>query len=251
MQRPPVADELWTAAKAGAQVPLSIGSTIVHPARPRSGGGIRNTVCRSATRDSRTPLRALDLDGDPGTLILMPVLLALLLSVVLGAPFGEAEAQALEVDTGMTIEVSVELESGQSAVLARVVAFAGELPPVALVDQGDGRWVGILRLSGREDVQVAFEAIDADGSSEISELSTLTDLGVDPAVVSPTRPTTPPTEEPEPNWWLLGGAAAGIAALVLLVMWSVAGATDQHSGDDETTDADEREPSSEPEAGQV
>ena len=182
-----------------------------------------------------------------GTLSSMPVLLAMLLSVVLGAPFGEAEARAIEVDTGMTIEVSVELDSGRSAVLARVVAFAGELPPVALVDQGDGRWVGILRLSGREDVQVAFEAIDADGSSDISELSTLTELGVDPAVVSPTRPTTPPAEEPGPDWWLIGGAVAGIAALILLVVWAVAGAADKRSGEpDDSADFEETKPDSEP-----
>ncbi|MGB5169638.1 MAG: hypothetical protein WBO84_13750 [Acidimicrobiia bacterium] len=177
----------------------------------------------------------------------MPVVLAMLLSVVLGAPFGEAEARALEVDTGMTIEVSVELDGGRSAVLARVVAFAGELPPVALVDQGDGRWVGILRLSGREDVQVAFEAVDADGSSDISELSTLTELGVDPAVVSPTRPTIPPAEDPGPNWWLIGGAVAGIAALVLLVAWAVAGTTDKGLGEpDEKNGVGEPEPGSAP-----
>jgi hypothetical protein len=172
----------------------------------------------------------------------MPVVLALVMSVVLGAPFGKAEARALEVDTGMTIEVSVELEGGRSAVLARVVAFAGELPAVALVDQGDGRWVGMLRLSGREDVQVAFEAIDADGSSEISELSTLTELGVDPAVVSSTRPNRPPTEEPGPSWWLIGGAAAGILALVLLVVWVIAGTGDTSSGEpDGAPEADTRE----------
>lgn len=174
----------------------------------------------------------------------MPVLLALLLSVALGAPFGEAEARALEVGSGMTIEVAVDVDRGQSAVLARVVAFAGELPPVALVDQGDGRWVGVLRLSGREDVQVAFDAIDGGGSSTISDLSTLTELGVDPAVVSPTRPTRPPTPDPGPNWWLVGGAVTGFAALVLLVVWVVAGAADKPSGDDDADvdDADGREP---------
>ena len=177
----------------------------------------------------------------PGTLIPMLAFLALLLSVVLGAPFGEAEARALEVDTGMTIEVSVEVDGGRSAVLARVVAFAGELPPVALIAQGDGRWIGILRLSGREDVQVAFEAIDAGGSSEISELSTLTELGVDPAVVSPNRPTVPPSQEPGPNWWLIGGAVAGVAALALLVVWAIAGAAAGSPGGEETATVENNE----------
>ena len=172
----------------------------------------------------------------------MTVVFAILLSVVLGAPFGQAEARALEVDSGMTSEVSVEVDGGRSAVLARVVAFAGELPPVALVDQGNGTWVAVLRFSGREDVQIAFEAIDADGSSEISELSTLTELGVDPAVVSPTRPTVPPAKEPGPNWWLIGGAAAGIAALALVVVWAVTGSADKRpNGSDEANDSDHDE----------
>ena len=169
----------------------------------------------------------------------MPVLLVLALSVVLGAPFGEAEARALEVDAGMTIEVSVTIDSGRSAILARTVAFAGELPPVALVDQGSGRWVGVLRFSGREDVQIAFEAIKPDGSSDISELSTLTDLGVDPAVVSPTRPTTPPPADPGANWWLVAGIAAGVAAVGLLVWWVFPGPVDKWSDkSDNTTDVD-------------
>jgi hypothetical protein len=170
----------------------------------------------------------------------MPVLLAMLLSVVLGAPFGEAEARALEVDTGMTIEVSVEVDDGRSAVLARVVAFAGELPPVALIDQADGRWVGILRLSGREDVQVAFEAIDAGGATDISDLSTLTKLGVDPAIVSPTRPTVLPSPDPGLNWWPIAGIAAGIGAIVLLVWWALSGSIDKWSNNpDNTGDVDQ------------
>lgn len=174
-----------------------------------------------------------------GTLSAMPILLALLLSVVLGAPFGEAEARALEVDSGMTVEVSVDVEDGRTAVLARVVAFAGELPPVALVDQGGGRWVGVLRLSGREDVQVAFEAIDAGGSSSISALSTLTELGVDPAAVAASRPTSPPNAEPGPNWWLVGGVAAGVAALTLVVFWVLAGANPgKQETDDGSADSD-------------
>ena len=164
-----------------------------------------------------------------GTLPVMPILFAVLLSVTLAAPFGDAEARALEIDSGMTIEVSVEVTGGRSAVLARVVAVSGELPPVALVDQGDGEWVGIVRLSGREDVQVAFEAIDGGGQSEISELASLTDLGVDPAVISTSRPTQPPPDEMGPNWWLVGGIGAGLAALALLVVWAVGFKVDKWS----------------------
>lgn len=180
----------------------------------------------------------------------MPVVLALLLSVVLGTPFGEAEARALEIDSGMTVEVSVRVDDGRSAVLARVVAFAGELPPVALIDEGGGRWVGVLRLSGREDVQVAFEAIDADGTSDISDLSTLTELGVDPAAVSSSRPTSSPTDDPGPRWWLIGGVAAGVAALVMVVFWVLAGnAEGLEDAARDASDSDQISGGSEPEGG--
>lgn len=178
----------------------------------------------------------------------MPILFALLLSVTLTAPFGNAEARALEIDSGMTIEVSVVVEGGRSAVLARAVALAGELPPVALVDQGNGTWVGILRFSGREDVTVAFEAIDGGGESVISDLTSLTDLGVDPAVISPTRPTQLPPEETGPNWWLVGGIAAGLGALILLVVWAAGNRVDkQAENPDNSTDVDQSEAQSEPE----
>ncbi len=179
----------------------------------------------------------------------MPILFALLLSVTLAAPFGDAEARALEIDSGMTVEVSVAVDGGRSAVLARVVALAGELPPVALVDHGNGRWVGILRLSGREDVQIAFEAIDAAGQSDLSDLTTLTDLGVDPAVISSSRPTQLPPVKRGPNWWLVGGVAAGLAALVLIVVWAVDNKTGDRSKDSDDSgeighDADRPDPES-------
>lgn len=170
----------------------------------------------------------------------MSVLFLLLLSVTLGAPFGEADARALEIDSGMTIEVSVEVDGGRSVVLARTVAFVGELPPVALIDQGDGRWVGILRFSGREDVSVAFEAIDGGGQSEISDLTSLTELGVDPAAISTSRPTQPPSEDATLNWWLFTGIAAGLAAVVLLALWAIGDKVDKRSENpDNTADVDQ------------
>jgi hypothetical protein len=179
----------------------------------------------------------------------MSLVLAVLLAVTLGAPFGKAEARALEADGGMTVEVSVEVDGGRSAVLARAVSLAGELPPVAMIDQGGGRWVGILEFSGREDVEVAFEAIDGAGGSDISALSLLTDLGVDPAVISPSVPTRPPQDEPGPNWWLFGGVGAGLAAVALVVVWAVGWPVDKRSNNlDNSIDVDQTSDELEPEA---
>jgi hypothetical protein len=113
---------------------------------------------------------------------------------------------------------------------------------VALIDQGDGRWRGVLVFSGREDVQVAFEAIDADGSSDISALSTLTELGVDPAVIVPSLPTRPAPAEPGPNWWLLGGIGAGLAAVILFSVWWAGSTRDTPSGDVDTPVGDGEDP---------
>lgn len=179
----------------------------------------------------------------------MSFVFALLLSVTLAAPFGEAEARALEIDSGMTIEISVVVDGGRSAVLVRAVALAGELPPVAMVDQGSGTWVGILRLAGREDVQIAFEAIDGGGQTEISDLISLTDLGVDPAVISSTRPVQLPPAEVGPNWWLVGGIAAGLTAMALLVVWAVVYGVDKRSENpDNSEDVDQTANQSDPES---
>ena len=86
------------------------------------------------------------------------------------------------------------------------------------------------------------------GASDISELSTLTELGVDPAVVSPTRPTVPPAPDPGPNWWLIGGIVAGMVALALLVWWVFSGSVDKRSNNpDNTKDVDQT--TGDPESG--
>ncbi len=90
----------------------------------------------------------------------VPLLLAILLSVTLTPPFGEAEARALTVTGAITIDVSVEVEGTPTTVIARITGLAGELPPQALVDRGGGIWGTIIRLTGREDVFIAFEYID-------------------------------------------------------------------------------------------
>ncbi len=193
----------------------------------------------------------------------VPLLLAILLSVTLTPPFGEAEARALTVTGAITIDVSVEVEGTPTTVIARITGLGGELPPQALVERGGGIWGTIIRLTEREDVLIAFEYIDADGTTTISDSSRLTELGVDPAVIAPNLPTTPPPDEPgiEIDPVLLAGVAAALGALVLVGFWAGSGIKESVKPTDWTyasTDAareagdddDDQESSSETEDGE-
>jgi hypothetical protein len=85
----------------------------------------------------------------------VPLLLAILLSVTLTPPFGEAEARALTVTGAITIDVSVEVEGTPTTVIARITGLAGELPPQALVERGGGIWGTIIRLTGIDPLLLA------------------------------------------------------------------------------------------------
>jgi len=154
--------------------------------------------------------------------MLMALILAL--SVTLAPPFGEAEARAVEAGFGLVVEVTVVVEDGASAVLVRGIGVTGELDPVALSDLGDGRWGGRLNLDGKENIQVAFEAIRVDDDAVISDLHTLEELGVDPAVLGEARSTvdtTAPSGSSGSGWWLVLAAAAGFSALLLVAIWAI------------------------------
>ena len=150
----------------------------------------------------------------------MSFLVAILLTVTLQPPFGEAEAKDLGSTIGMSIDVSVQVEGAPAAVLARVTTVGGELDPIALVPRGIGSYAQAIRLTEREDVTIAFEYIGADGTTVISAGSTLTDLGVDPEVFGSRVPVVAPEEETGISPWLLAGLAAALAAVVLMGIWS-------------------------------
>lgn len=162
------------------------------------------------------------LSPSPGrsTLADVPFLAAVLLAVTLAPPFGGAEARAVEPGRGIVVELTVEVSGSPAAVLARATSLAGELPPVALAEVEPGRWQGLLDLDGVEDLLVAFEAIDVDGSSTISSAARLSDLGVDPAIFRAyRRPVRLPSDRGLDLRFLLG-VVAGAAALLLLVVWA-------------------------------
>jgi hypothetical protein len=156
------------------------------------------------------------------------VLAFILVSLPLSSPFGEASATATSTDGGLRFEVSVEVQGSPVAVLVRGVGSgASELPPVALGDQGDGTWAGIVQLPVVENIRVGFEFIPASGPASVSDLHTLTDLGVDRAVFEHPAPSTSQSDEDEPlvspegRRWGWMALAAGAAALTLIALWAI------------------------------
>jgi hypothetical protein len=156
------------------------------------------------------------------------LLAALLVLLPLSTPFGEATATASSVDGGLWIEVAVEVTDSPVAVVVRGRGPGGsELPPVALADRGNGLWEGVVSLPVIENILIGFESIPAQGPTIVSELHTLTELGVDRAIFTFDDPDTGFGEEDEPlvtpegaRWgWL--GVAAGAGALALIAFWTI------------------------------
>lgn len=169
------------------------------------------------------------------------LLVFLVLSVTLSPPFGEAEARAIEAGPdGMVLEVEVTVDESALVVLARAVGLVDETS-VALAELSPGRWGGIVEIPIVEDIQLGFEIIRPGGeSSVVSELSRLSELGVDPAVFGAAEETTTTSASGEPvetknadsepstaPIWV--AIAAGVAALALLLVWSLGGRTRSES----------------------
>ena len=166
----------------------------------------------------------------------MPTLLAMLLSVTLAAPFGEAEVSAIRAGNGeLQLSVTVEVEVGAVAVLARTVGVDGaELPPVALSNVRSGVWQGIVTVPIRPDLRMGFELIAESGTTAVvSEVHTLVELGVDPAALQQVSGggTTRPIEDPaiedpgdgDTRRWGWLGLAAAAAALAAVAVWVLGG----------------------------
>lgn len=170
----------------------------------------------------------------------MSSLIAFLMVLLpLSLPFGEASATATSTDGGLRFEVSVEVQGTPVAVLVRGVGpGASELPPVALDDEGNGNWVGIVQLPVVENIRIGFEFIPQSGRATVSEFHTLVELGVDRAVFEASSPTTAPdVTESEPlvsregrRWGWLGLAAAA-AALALIAYWASGSVRGGHAED--------------------
>ena len=187
----------------------------------------------------------------------MSTLIAVVLALIpLSAPFGEATATATSTDGGLRFEVSVEVQGNPVAVLVRGVGpGASELPPVALDDEGDGTWVGIVQLPVVENILLGFEFIPQSGPATVSEFYTLVELGVDRAVFEsspqPTAPdvtTDPSPVSPEGRRWGWLGLAAGAAALTLIAFWAIGSVRSGDAQDGDAQDGDAQDGEIEPPA---
>ncbi len=172
----------------------------------------------------------------------MHLLLALLLSVTLSPPFGEASATLVGfTPSEVTFEVVVEVLDPAAIVLMRGEDIAGnEIEPVALIARGSNEWGAVVVLPARSDLKIVFESIPERGGSTLSDASTLMDLGIDPdvlALVERPPPTEQTTSRPGILWVVLAVAAA-LAALVLLVVWTRLGKTEDDDDPDNVDDED-------------
>ncbi|MCP3973359.1 MAG: hypothetical protein GY720_02565 [bacterium] len=172
----------------------------------------------------------------------MHLLLALLLSVTLSPPFGEASATLIGfTPSEVTFEVMVEVLDPAAIVLMRGEDIAGnEIEPVALISRGDGKWGAVVVLPARSDLRIVFESIPERGGSTLSEASSLVDLGIDPdvlALVERRPPTEPDTSRPGILWVVLAVVAA-LAALILLTIWTRLGRAEDGDDPDEVNDED-------------
>ncbi len=166
----------------------------------------------------------------------MPFFLALLLSVTLSPPFGEASARLVGfTPTEVTIEVTVSVVDTAALVLMRGEDVSGqELDPVALLVREDGTWGAVVELPARPDLRIVFELIPERGASTLSEASTLAELGIDPARLTfAERPVREAEPAPRPGLgWILVAAGAALAALVLIAVWSRSGGGGDEAGDE-------------------
>lgn len=153
-------------------------------------------------------------------------MLLLLLSVDLGGAFGEASVDGTAVGAELLVDFEVEVGGNPTAVAAHVVDPGQTQETFSLIDRGAGRWGGAAQLDQINFV-VVFEVLYAAGDGEVSEPTTLLQLGLDPELIG----MAPPSGEaddgeaegltPATRRWGWGAVALAALALALLAVWAM------------------------------
>ncbi len=133
----------------------------------------------------------------PAVPSLSMTLLLLALSISLGTAFPEASAEATPDGSGLSVELTVAVDSALSP--TTVVAHIGtstNQSTFQLGPEGDNVYSGILASPARNQF-VIVEAIFPDGSAEFSQTVTLAELGVERSLLGMTA--TPPGDGSGPS----------------------------------------------------
>jgi hypothetical protein len=153
-------------------------------------------------------------------------LTALLMFIVLGAPFGEANVEGAPSADGLQVEFEVFVEGAPVAVVAHLADPGQTQQTVSLANRSGGVWGGVAGLDVMNYV-VVFEAVDTGGEGTLSNPTTLLELGMDSGLLgmdgvvpgaeadkdSPLSPVT--------RRWGWGAAALTAIALALLALWAM------------------------------
>ncbi|MGI9666308.1 MAG: hypothetical protein ACR2N2_04290 [Acidimicrobiia bacterium] len=150
----------------------------------------------------------------------MLVVAAIIASVLLSSPFGEAAATALSDEEGLELEVTVEMDASFEAVIVRPFSSYEELGPTAMIDRGNGVWGARVVVPSAENWSIVFEAIPPEGETTRSETTNLLELGVDPVVLDGDPSPPPASSISSTTVWLIIGAGLALAALGALAWWA-------------------------------
>ena len=160
----------------------------------------------------------------------MPFLLALVALVVLAPPFGAAEGRAVSDEGGLVVEITVKVDRTFEAVLVRPFSSFEELPPTALVAMDPDTWGGLVTFPSATDWSLVFDGLEATGEAFRSDSVTLTEIGVDPIVMTGEPARLPSRSIDGATWWLIAAMVFALAAMAALAWWTFAPETPETPG---------------------
>lgn len=156
----------------------------------------------------------------------MRSILTIIYLATLAAPFGAVEGSAVDLDPGVTVEITVKVTQTFEAVLVRPFSSFEELPPTALLVRDGDTWGGLVMFPTATDWSFVFDGIAAGGVVTRSDALTLTEIGVDPVVVAGVPDPPVARTLSTATLWLIAAFVFAMSALGALGYWTFASRSD-------------------------
>ena len=146
--------------------------------------------------------------------------------IVLGGPFGEATVAGSPAGDRLQVEFEVVVAGAPAAVVVHAVDPGQSQETLSLGDRGGGVWGGIADVEVMNWV-IVFEVVYPDGEGDVSEPTTLLELGLDPALIGMGGVIDlEPDDGDQPlsamtRRWGWAAAALTAIALALVAVWAM------------------------------